>query len=75
MYQDNLKKETIEFLKKYVYPFSNFTTITQENADDILDFIVNKIVATLVNDQEEGKQINQQLLKMADDAVDDISEN
>ena len=76
MYQDCLKKETIEFLKQYVYPFSDFKEITNENADDIVDFILLQYVCPLVEDEEElGLEIDHKLLKSADDAIDDICEN
>lgn len=76
MYQDNLKRETIEFLKKYVYyPKSRFSLITNDNADDIVEFITDNYITPLVQDQEEGKRIDTQLLKDADNAIDDICEN
>lgn len=76
MYQDNLKRETIEFLKKYVYyPKSHFSFITNDNADEIVEFITDTYVTPLVEDEEDGKMIDAQLLKEADAAIDDICEN
>lgn len=75
MYQDNLKRETNEFLKKYVYPRTKFYVITDENADEIVDFIENTFVIPLVNDLEENIRIDEQFLKAAEAAVDDICEH
>ena len=75
MYQDNLKRETNEFLKKYVYPHTKFYVITDENADEIVDFIENTFVIPLVNDLEENIRIDEQFLEAAEAAVDDICEH
>ena len=75
MYQYKLKEETRTFLKEYVYPFSKYKLITNDNADEIVEFIVDTYVSPLVNDQEEGKHIDESLLKKADNAIDDICDN
>ena len=75
MYQYKLKYETRKFLEKYVFPFSQFSQITNENADTIVEFIEHRYVIPLVNDQEEKKVIDEELLRLAEDAIDDICEN
>ncbi len=75
MYKDKLKASTNKFLETYVFPCSKFKTITSENADEIVEFIVDTYVSPLVNDQEEGKHIDEGLLKKADNAIDDICNN
>ena len=75
MYQDKLKYDTIHFLQQYVYTCSSFTIITNENADLIVDFIEHKYIIPLTSDLEENKRIDKNLLKMAEDAVDDICDN
>ena len=75
MLKDHLKKTTNLFLQEYVYPNSKFHAITEENADEIVAYIQHTYVIPLVEDQEEGKRIDTSLLKMAEDAVDDICDN
>ena len=75
MYKDNLKKETNQFLNTFVYPRSKFLIITNENADEIVEFIENTFVIPLVNDQEEHIPIDKKLLKAAEAAIDDICDN
>ena len=75
MYQYKLKQKTRDFLKKYVYPYSKYLVITNENADEIVDFIQYKYVIPFVNDIEENKPIDENLLKEAEAAIDDICDN
>lgn len=76
MFKDKLKKETNDFLEKYVFKNSNFKEINEKNADDIINYIVVNYVSSLVTAKEiEHKDIDETLLKAADKAVDDISEN
>ena len=75
MLVDRLKETTNQFLQLYVFPHSKFKTITDENADEIVEYIQHTYVIPLVEDQEEGKRIDTNLLKMAEDAVDDICDN
>lgn len=72
---NRIKEQTRDFLKEYVYPCSRFSIITDENADDIVDFIQYKYVIPFVNDIEENKPIDKNLLKEAEAAIDDICDN
>ncbi len=75
MYPNNLKEETKQFLRKYVFPRSKFSFITNENADEIVDFIEHTYIVPLAADLDEKIRTDQELLKAAENAVDDICEN
>ena len=75
MHSRDLKEKTNQFLCRYVYPNSKFTIITNENADDIVEFIEHTYIIPLIADQEENIPVDKNILKMAEDAVDDICDN
>lgn len=72
IYKINQKTEV--FLKKYVFSRSSFKTITENNAEEIVNFIILNYVSPLTNFEEEIN-IDDDLLNAAEDAITDITSN
>lgn len=70
-----IKIETENFLKKYVYPKMYINTITEINAEEIVDFIINNYVSPTVNSDTEANYFEKKLLEAAEDAITDITSN
>ncbi len=65
--------ETERFIKEYVLGELGFSCVCEENIAEIVDYIVERYEVPLAQAQESGDKIDENLLKLATDAVTEIT--
>jgi hypothetical protein len=71
----NLSEETKIFLSKYVFEQMGIDSLTDDNMEDVVEFISFKYEDPLSNAASLGAIIDEELLKAASKAITEITAN
>ncbi|MGN1040123.1 MAG: hypothetical protein ACI4QL_01720 [Candidatus Fimimonas sp.] len=69
----NLTKKSKEFIEKNVLGSMGYSSITDENLANIVDFIIDNFEVPLAQAKEAGENIDEQLLSLATEVVTEIT--
>ncbi len=70
-----LSKDTEAFLTQYVFVQMGIDRLTEENQEDVVEFISRQYEDPLSNAASEGESIDEVLLKSASKAITEITVN
>ena len=68
-----ISKETENFLKQYVFEQMGIDALTEENQEDIVEFISKKYEDPMSNAASIGGAYDEALLKAASEAITEIT--
>lgn len=69
-------KEVEDFIRKEILPKMGLKELTDENIEEVADYMFTEIEGPLCNDEESGVKLNQEekeLLRLATKAITEIS--
>lgn len=64
----SLTKKTKDLVEKYVLGRLGYTSITEDNVDEIVDYIADNLDVLLLEAQEAGDDIDEDLLSLVANA-------
>ncbi len=71
----NITKKSKDFIEKYILGRLGYTSITDDNIAEIVDFIIDNFEIPLAQAKESGESVDENLLTMATDVVTEITSN
>lgn len=71
----NLSQKSLAFIKKNVLPQLEIERITEDNLQDIVDFISDKFEIPLAQAKESGESIDEKLLELVASIITEITTN
>lgn len=71
----NLSQKSLAFIEKNVLPQLEIERITEDNLQDIVDFISDKFEIPLAQAKESGESIDEKLLELVASIITEITTN
>ena len=71
----NLSQKSLAFIEKNVLPQLEIERITEDNLQDIVDFISDKFEIPLAQAKESGESIDENLLELVASIITEITTN
>lgn len=69
----NITKKSKDFIEKYILGRLGYTSITDDNIAEIVDYIIDNFEVPLAQAKEAGENVDENLLAMATDVVTEIT--
>lgn len=69
----SITKKSKDFIEKYILNRLGFTSITDDNIAEIVDYIIDNFEVPLAQAKEAGENIDENLLSMATEVVTEIT--
>ena len=70
-----LSQKSISFIEKYVLPSLRMVSISDDNLQEIVDYISDNYEIPLAQAKESGEKIDESLLELAASVITEITTN
>lgn len=71
----NITQKSKDFIEKNILNCLGYTSITDDNIADIVNYIIDNFEVPLAQAKEAGEKIDEDLLKLATDVITEITFN
>lgn len=71
----NITKKSKDFIEKYILSTLGYTSVTEDNIVEIVNYIIDNFEVPLAQAKEAGENVDENLLSAAVDVVTEITSN